>query len=114
MRLLFDENLSHRLVDLLADVYPDSVHVRDIGLASATDLEVARYASDVDLVIVTKDIDFEELGLASSHQPRIIRLAIGNSSTADVERILRSVATEVEALSATSRVVTIQDRPAER
>ncbi|MGH8574341.1 MAG: DUF5615 family PIN-like protein [Gammaproteobacteria bacterium] len=31
MRLLFDENLSFRLVRELADVYPDSVHVRDVG-----------------------------------------------------------------------------------
>ncbi len=30
MRLLFDQNLSQRLVQRLADVYPDSCHVREI------------------------------------------------------------------------------------
>ena len=33
MKLLLDQNLSHRLVAALADVFPGSVHVRDVGLA---------------------------------------------------------------------------------
>jgi predicted nuclease of predicted toxin-antitoxin system len=37
MTLLFDENLSFRLCDLLADLFPNSLHVRDAGLASAPD-----------------------------------------------------------------------------
>jgi len=28
MKLLFDENLSYKLVGLLTDLFPDSVHVR--------------------------------------------------------------------------------------
>ena len=39
MKLLFDENLSHKLVRLLVDVFPASVPVRDVGLKSADDLE---------------------------------------------------------------------------
>ena len=37
MKLLFDENISPRLVAGLSDVFPGSVHVRDVGLARATD-----------------------------------------------------------------------------
>ena len=37
MKLLFDENLSHKLVRLLADLFPDSIHVRDVGLKAADD-----------------------------------------------------------------------------
>ena len=40
MRLLFDENLAPRLVAALADLYPDSGHVRDVGLARANDAEI--------------------------------------------------------------------------
>jgi len=39
VKLLFDENLSHRLVAVLGDVYPGSVHVRQVGLEQASDLE---------------------------------------------------------------------------
>jgi len=37
MKLLFDENLSAQLVRLLNDLFPDSVHVRDVGLKAAND-----------------------------------------------------------------------------
>jgi predicted nuclease of predicted toxin-antitoxin system len=37
MKLLFDENTSPQLVQLLADIFPESLHVRDAGLQSATD-----------------------------------------------------------------------------
>ena len=44
MKLLFDENLSHKLVRLLDDLFPNSVHVRDIGLQAADDPHVWDHA----------------------------------------------------------------------
>ena len=44
MRLLFDENLSDRLVPTLDEDYPGSVHVRSVGLAKADDEDVWSYA----------------------------------------------------------------------
>ena len=44
MKLLFDHNLSHTLVGCLADVYPGSEHVRDVGLHRADDSDVWEYA----------------------------------------------------------------------
>jgi predicted nuclease of predicted toxin-antitoxin system len=35
MKLLFDQNLSHRLVRHLAAEFLGSAHVRDVGLAAA-------------------------------------------------------------------------------
>ena len=37
MKLLFDQNLSPRLPRVLADIYPESVHVREINMRDATD-----------------------------------------------------------------------------
>jgi predicted nuclease of predicted toxin-antitoxin system len=34
VKLLFDENLSPRLVERLVDVYPESKHVSGVGLTS--------------------------------------------------------------------------------
>jgi predicted nuclease of predicted toxin-antitoxin system len=45
MKLLFDQNLSPRLPGLLSDLYPGSVHVREIGLAEATDTAIWNYAN---------------------------------------------------------------------
>ncbi len=44
MKLLFDENLSPRLVSKLADVFPDSAHVDRIGLGSEPDAVIWEYA----------------------------------------------------------------------
>ncbi|MGH8588357.1 MAG: DUF5615 family PIN-like protein [Gammaproteobacteria bacterium] len=58
MRLLFDENLSFRLVRELADIYPDSLHVRDVGLLGAADQAVWAYAAQQGLLLTSKDTDF--------------------------------------------------------
>jgi hypothetical protein len=58
VRLLFDQNLSPRLVTVLADVFPGSTHVRDVGLSSANDEEVWAYAIEHELAIVSKDSDY--------------------------------------------------------
>ena len=44
MRLLFDQNLSPRLARSLADVFPGSMHVQDVGLSTVGDGEVWDYA----------------------------------------------------------------------
>lgn len=57
MKLLFDENLSHKLAHRLADLFPDSIHVRDVGLKSSDDPLVWDYAKDNDFMIVSKDTE---------------------------------------------------------
>jgi predicted nuclease of predicted toxin-antitoxin system len=57
MKLLFDENLSYKLVRLLADLFPDSIHVRDVGLKAAEDSEIWKYAQDNSFIICSKDSD---------------------------------------------------------
>ena len=61
MRLLFDQNLSRRLLAMLRDAYPDSVHVVDVELDTATDREIWEYAGEHDLIVVSKDSDFRQL-----------------------------------------------------
>ena len=90
MKLLFDENLSPRLAVRLADLYPDSVHVRDAGLERAKDEAAWSYARENDLMIVTKDADFGEMSVLLKSPPRVIWLRRGNCSTNEIETILRS------------------------
>ena len=60
MKLLFDENMSPKLAQLLRDKYPGSVHVRDAGLQGAADHQICEYAGDRGFVIVSKDDDFRQ------------------------------------------------------
>ena len=90
MKLLFDENLSPRLIGLLSDIFPDSVHVRDVNLSSASDDDVWKYAGDHDFAIVSKDSDFHQRSFLLVNAPKAIWIQVGNCSTAQLEEILRS------------------------
>ncbi|MDP2806228.1 MAG: DUF5615 family PIN-like protein [Gallionellaceae bacterium] len=90
MKLLFDENLSFRLVAGLIDLYPDSAHVRDVGLLGANDLSVWNYAAAHDFLLVSKDTDFYERSLVFGAPPKIVWLRIGNSSVSETIALLRS------------------------
>jgi predicted nuclease of predicted toxin-antitoxin system len=95
MKLLFDQNLSHRLVVALADVFPGSVHVRDLGLARADDSAVWAFAKDGGYTIVSKDSDFHLRSFVEGYPPKIVWLQVGNCSTADIEVRLRRNADEL-------------------
>ena len=58
MKLLFDQNLSPRLPRLLADIYAESVHIREIGLRDASDAEIWEYAKANGYAIVRKTLIF--------------------------------------------------------
>ncbi|MCC7117720.1 MAG: DUF5615 family PIN-like protein [Anaerolineales bacterium] len=88
--LLFDQNISPKLVERLADIYPDSAHVSMLGLDHALDTEIWQYAHDHDYIIVTKDADFSELGVIRGFPPKIIWIRKGNCSTQAIELILRT------------------------
>ena len=88
MKLLFDQNLSPRLSRSLADLFPKSAHVRDIGLRDAP-IEIWAYAKLHGFVIITKDTDFEEWHLLSGWPPKVIWIAIGNSKVDEIEALIR-------------------------
>jgi predicted nuclease of predicted toxin-antitoxin system len=89
VKLLFDENLSHRLGSLLANLFPDSVHVRDISLKAADGIRVWDYAKADDLIIVSKDSDMHDRSFLFGYPPKVIWIRLGNCSTSDVEKLLR-------------------------
>lgn len=97
MKLLFDENLSPRLVHLLADLFPGSSHVRDTGLQAAGDSSVWDYARMNGLLLVSKDADMHDLSLLLGAPPKVIWVRLGNCSTAEVEDLLRR---EIDAIQA--------------
>lgn len=90
MRLLFDQNLSHRLVALLAAEFPGSIHVRDVGLSAADDQVVWNFAAQNGLTIVSKDSDFQQRALLYGHPPKVIWIRLGNCSTATIAALLRA------------------------
>ena len=108
MKLLFDQNLSPRLVEKLSDVYPDSNHVSLVGLERSLDEAVWAYAKAGGYTIVTQDADFQELGQARGHPPKVIWLRIGNSTTRQMEALLRNRHAAVLELHANPDIGTLE------
>ena len=95
-RLLLDENLSPRLASELSGQFPGSVHVRDVQLKGQNDQKIWLYAADNGYTIVTKDDDFRALSLLRGAPPKVIWLVVGNTSTAEILRILLAHTTAIE------------------
>ena len=89
MKLLFDENLSHKLSDRLSDLFPNSLHVRNVGMKATTDSVVWDYAKENDYIIVSKDVDMHDLSLVLGSPPKVIWIRLGSCSTSQVENLIR-------------------------
>ena len=89
MKLLFDENLSPKLVGLLEAEYPGSAHVYDIGLRGQADRRIWGHARENGFTIVSKDDDFRQRSLVQGAPPKVVWLQVGNSGTAAIADLLR-------------------------
>ena len=89
MKLLFDQNLSFKLCRQLNDLFPDSRQVRLVGLETADDSTIWRYAAANGFALVTLDADFAEIAALRGPPPKVIWLRCGNEPMATVEFLLR-------------------------
>ncbi len=70
MKLLLDQNVSPKLVNRLADLFPNSIHVRSVGLDCADDNQVWDHAKQNGFAIVSKDEDYNNLSVLAATRPR--------------------------------------------
>ena len=100
MKLLFDQNLSPRLVNRLVDIYPNSNHLYNLSLDTAEDSIIWQYARDNNFIVVTKDADFSELILVRGFPPKkVVWIRRANCTTNDIEYLIRSHTKEIEKLA---------------
>jgi len=90
MKLLFDENLSPKLPQLLTTLFPGSAHVRECGLLGRTDEEVWEHARTNGFTVVSKDSDFQQRSLLHGHPPKVVWLRIGNCTRDQIVRIINA------------------------
>ncbi|HEV2423558.1 MAG TPA: DUF5615 family PIN-like protein [Terriglobia bacterium] len=89
MKLLFDENLSRRLVEILHAFYPGSSHVRNFGLQRSDDELIWDLARREGLTIASKDGEFHQRSFLRGFPPKVIWVRLGNCSTQEVAAVLR-------------------------
>ncbi|MEX1189944.1 MAG: DUF5615 family PIN-like protein [Bacteroidia bacterium] len=88
MKLLFDQNISYRVIGQISEIILDAKHVKDFNLQFATDHQIWNFAKENEFHIVTFDADFYDLVTLYGHPPKIIWLRLGNTSTQNLARII--------------------------
>ena len=96
MKLMFDENLSPKLVQALTDIFPDSAHVDRIGFGGSSDDDVWNYAKANGFTLVSKDSDFYNKSMLHGHPPKVIWIKRGNCTNRQILLLLRN---KLEAIS---------------
>ena len=81
MKLLFDQNISFRLIKKIEKNFPEAKQVRAIGLEGKSDKDIWTFCKDNNYAIVTFDADFFDMGVLKGHPPKIIWIRSGNTST---------------------------------
>lgn len=83
MKLLFDQNLSFKLCDRLADLFPGSSQVRLAGLDRADDRVIWDFAKAGGFIMVTQDADFADMAALWQSIERVYRGIIPQSCRVD-------------------------------
>jgi len=107
MKLLFDQNLSWRLVSVVSHAFPGSAHVVSVGLSGASDGEVWTFARDNGYCICTKDADFHQLSFLHGPPPKVVWLQTANRPTAEIAALLRDHLTEIRTFASTDEALMI-------
>ncbi len=90
MRLLFDQNISFRIISKISNFFPEAKQVRELGIENFSDLEIWKFAKENNYTIVTFDADFYDLANLKGHPPKIIWLRFGNTKTDFLAGVLNS------------------------
>ena len=88
MKLLFDQNISYRILKKIASEFPDAQHTGRLNLNVSTDFQIWDFARTNDYCIVTFDSDFIDISVLRGFPPKVIWLKFGNSSTEQIARLL--------------------------
>jgi predicted nuclease of predicted toxin-antitoxin system len=107
MKLLFDENLSPKLPRLLATEFPNSLHVRDIGMKGCADEIIWEYAKNNNFTVISKDSDFYQRALLYGHPPKLIWLRIGNCNRDILLQLITKYKEQIEDFSNNSDSILI-------
>ena len=88
MKLLFDQNVSHRIIKRLEADFSDCEQIRKLKLENKSDKEIWTFAAQNNFVVVTFDADFYEFSNLYGHPPKIIWLRFGNNTTSGIAQVL--------------------------
>ena len=103
MRFLFDQNISHRILQYLPGIFSGSTSVKGEGLLNSSDKEIWEFARKHNFIIITQDSDFNDLTLLLGFPPKVIWVRTGNLRTKEIVDILVEFTSEIESFLASNK-----------
>lgn len=111
MRLLLDQGLPRSAGVILSQRGWDAVHVGDVGMAAASDVEILSYAKQEKRVVVTLDADFHALlAVNSASAPSVVRIRIEGLKGSALADLLGKVWTLSQDDLSRGAMVTVTER----
>jgi len=92
---------------LIATSFPDSQHVRDLGLKGCTDEDIWDFAKANGLAIVSKDKDFYQRALFYGSPPKFVWLCLGNCTLGDLLDLIRRHERDILAFETSAEFVLV-------
>ena len=98
MKLLVDNNMSHRVAVLLnKSFFSVCSHVSDFNLDEDTsDRAIWKFAIENGYMILTKDADYEALSRMLGCPPKVIQMICGNTSTIEIIKLIEKSALAIK------------------
>lgn len=88
MKLLFDQNISPRILKILPETLYRATHVNFNKLQDKNDLEIFNFAKSSGFCMVTQDSDFNDLLRLKGFPPKAIWFRLGNVKTEIIANLL--------------------------
>jgi predicted nuclease of predicted toxin-antitoxin system len=89
MKLLIDQNISHRIIPVISELFSELTHVRNVGLKDKSDYEIFMFARQNNFnAVISLDEDFVHILQTFNSPPKIIWLKTGNCSTTQLAQLL--------------------------
>ena len=97
MKLLFDQNISFRVVRQISKTFPLARQVRELQLENFTDRKIWEFAKEQNYTIVTFDADFYDFVTLYGHPPKVIWLRLGNTTNQNLINAFENYAEIIKA-----------------
>ena len=111
MKFLVDNALSPVIAQGLADESYDAIHVRDLGMAAASDPDIFELAAQQDRIIISADTDFGALlALRGSAKPSFILFRRTDKRPSSQLHFLLSHLSKLEQYLIVGCIVVVEDQ----
>ena len=92
MRFICDVHISYKVQSFLSSQGHDAYHVNELPEKwNTNDNDICRFADSEECIVITKDADFLDFYYIRQSPKRLIKINLGNISTAELIRLLSEV-----------------------